>query len=43
VKLFDSILFYFVFRKRQSTVEVTGLRERGDVRGCLLTAIMILD
>jgi len=29
--------------KRQNTVEVTGLREGGDVRGCLLTAIMILD
>jgi len=29
--------------KRQSTVEVTGLREGGDVRGYLLAAIMILD
>jgi len=38
VKLFDLCL-----KKRQSTVGVTGLREGGDVRGCLLAAIMILD
>jgi hypothetical protein len=32
-----------LFWKGRSTVEVTGLREGGDVRGCLLAAIMILD
>jgi hypothetical protein len=29
--------------EKDSTVEVTGLREGGDVRGYLLAAIMILD
>ena len=37
------MLLIVMGRKRQSTVEVTGLREGGDVRGCLLAAIMILD
>lgn len=29
--------------KGQSTVEITGLREGGNVRGCQLTAIMISE
>jgi len=37
------MLLNYGFWKRQSTIEVTGLREGGDVRGCLLAAIMILD
>jgi hypothetical protein len=31
------------FGGRQSTVGVTGHRDGGDVRGCLLAVIMILD
>jgi hypothetical protein len=37
------MLLNFVLRRRRSTVEVTGLREGGDVRGCSLAAIMILE
>jgi len=35
------LLFIRLFGR--STVEVTGLREGGDVMGCLLAAIMILE
>jgi hypothetical protein len=31
------------FGKRQSSMEVTGLREGSNVSGCLLTVILILD
>jgi len=33
------VLFYLL---RQSTIEVTGLREGGDVWGCPWTALMVL-
>jgi hypothetical protein len=32
-----------VYLLQRSTVDVTGPSEGGDVRGCLLTAIMILE
>ena len=34
------IVYCFILK---STVGVTGLRERGDIRGHLLAAVMILD
>lgn len=43
------MLIYFILLnvsclgKGQSTVEITGLREGGNVRGCLITPIMIRE
>jgi hypothetical protein len=42
VKLWVFTLLLFDFKER-STVGVTGLREGGDILGCPLAAIMILD
>jgi len=36
-------IIYFVYLLRRSTIEVTGPREGGVVRGCPLAAIMVLS
>ena len=36
-------MFCLFYSLRWSSIEVTGSSEEGDVRGCPLTAIMVLD
>jgi len=40
---YDMLLYDYCYCFNKSTVEATGHREGGDVMGCLLVAIMILD